>query len=242
MQFTASTAYYHSFPASAEWNHTESASSTSSGSAFSTQFQQGSSSPTNLDTNPNASMDHAGNNVNFSHRHQAVPHLDTQIPHPAAWSVQQSAASSGSQQYLAETDDDPFDVSDEDVQMEEYIGPTQWEDDFVDHHLKNNDLGIVVALQASQDNQGQQIRSFTSFIDRPDMLATYVPSPQSSPLSDSMTARIFCHFINVTAPCISMFERHPANPSLIFQGQPVPPSLQHIWTCKSRPRRVWLNS
>lgn len=99
-------------------------------------------------------------------------------------------------------------------------------------HLKNNDLGIVAALQARQERKNLDVRSFTSLLDRPNMLDTHVPSPQSSPLNDSMTARIFCHFINVTAPAISLNERHPPNPSLIFQGHPCPKSQQHIWACK----------
>ncbi|KAL3418253.1 C6 finger domain-containing protein [Phlyctema vagabunda] len=97
-------------------------------------------------------------------------------------------------------------------------------------NLEKNDLGIVVALQARQDAQEVAIRSYTSFIDRANMLATYRPSARSSPLDDAMTARIFCHFIHVTGPSLSMFERHPANPSLIFQGRPVPKSQQHIWS------------
>ncbi len=133
-----------------------------------------------------------------------------------------------------EDENDPFDVSDEDGDMDMGGFDDFAQDDPQDTHLRNNDLGIVVAVQAGQDKHGLNIRSFVSFIDRPDMLATYTPSSQSTPLRDQMTARIFCHFVNVTGPCISMFERHPANPSLIFQGTPVPKSQQHIWACKLR--------
>jgi hypothetical protein len=73
-------------------------------------------------------------------------------------------------------------------------------------------------------------------INVPNMLSTYVPSSQASPLRDTTTARIFSHFINVVGPSISMFERHPANPSILFQGQPVHESQQHLWTCKYEPR------
>lgn len=125
--------------------------------------------------------------------------------------------------------DDPFDVSDEDDydMTDDHFGVLH--DDPNDTHLKRNDLGIVVAVQAGQDRQGLNLRSFVSFIDRPDMLATYTPSSQSTPLRDQMTARIFCHFVNVTGPCMSMFERHPSNPALMFQGTPVPKHQQHIW-------------
>ncbi len=139
----------------------------------------------------------------------------------------------GEQQISPDEAEDPFDVSDEEDMMGE-DEDEPWEEEIQDDHLKNNDLGIVVALQASQDNQAVSLRSFTSFIDRPNMLATYVPSTQTTPMRDRMTARIFCHFVNVTGPSMSMFERHPANPSLIFQGAPVPRSQQHIWACKAR--------
>ncbi|KAK0118200.1 hypothetical protein ONS95_012504 [Cadophora gregata] len=148
-------------------------------------------------------------------------------PPPAPnWSLGQPVP-----QDCPEVDDvnDPFDVSeDDDYDMtDEHFGVLH--DDPNDTHLKRNDLGIVVAVQAGQDKQGLNLRSFVSFIDRPDMLANYTPSSQSTPLRDPMTARIFCHFVNVTGPCMSMFERHPSNPGLMFQGTPVPKSQQHIW-------------
>jgi len=136
---------------------------------------------------------------------------------------------------MIEDEDDPFDVSDDDDDVtmgQEGESSGAQREHIQDDHLKNNDLGIVVALQARQDHQDLSLRSFTSFIEAPDMLATYIPSPQSTPLKDSTTARIFCHFVNVTGPCISLFERHPANPSLMFQGVPVPKSQQNIWACK----------
>jgi hypothetical protein len=111
------------------------------------------------------------------------------------------------------------------------------------NHLKNNDLGIFVALQATQGQQAQSLRTYHSFIDcyAPDMLTTYQPSAGSSPLNDSVTARIFYHFINVIAPSISIYERSPANPSLLFQGRPVHNSQQHIWTCEFSSRTLCLH-
>jgi len=151
-------------------------------------------------------------------------------PPPAGQRDSEKLKSISNQHYPDEDEDDPFDVSDEDADMEEYDDYDDWQG--LDSHLRNNDLGIAVAVQAGQGNRDLSFRSITSFIDRPNMLATYAPSSRSSPLNDRMTARIFCHFINVTGPTISLFERHPANPSLVFQGNPVPKSQQHIWTCK----------
>lgn len=155
------------------------------------------------------------------------------FPQATDWKVEDKEAVAGGQFQAEDDEEDPYDVSDDDVAMEEYeYDDGAWQGQLQENHLKNNDLGIVVALQARQERHDLGPRSITSFIDRPNMLATYTPSPQSSPLSDSMTARLFCHFINVIGLSMSMFERQPANPSLIFQGQPVPISQQHIWTCK----------
>jgi hypothetical protein len=126
-------------------------------------------------------------------------------------------------------------ILDEDVDAEEQdCDPEAAFTEYGQDHLRNNDLGIFVAFQATQGQQDRNIRTYHSFIDcyAPDMLTAYQPSAQSSPLTDSTTARIFYHFINVIAPSISMYERHPANPSLLFQGRPVHISQQHIWACK----------
>ncbi|KAK2630455.1 hypothetical protein QTJ16_001275 [Diplocarpon rosae] len=127
-----------------------------------------------------------------------------------------------------EHSDDPFDLADKYEDMEMDMSDNN--DLAHDEPLMNNDLGIVVAVQARRDRQRLNFGSFVSSIDRADILATYTPTLHSTPLRDKMTAKIFCHFVTVTAPCMSMFERHPANPSLIFEGTPVPKSQQHIWT------------
>jgi hypothetical protein len=158
---------------------------------------------------------------NFNPTDTTGPHTSTPVYSQVAYD------------YMDEDDDDPWDVSDDDTPIsgyDGYAGPEGYQDS----HLRDNDLGIQVveALESGRSFQDAHPRSIIDFIDRPNILATYVPSPQSTPLSDPVTARIFCHFVNVTAPCMSMFERHPANPSLIFQGRPIPASQQHIWTCK----------
>ncbi|EPE31307.1 Zn2/Cys6 DNA-binding protein [Glarea lozoyensis ATCC 20868] len=131
---------------------------------------------------------------------------------------------------MEDDDEDPWDVSDDDTSVTGY--DEYGREEHHNRHLRDNDLGaqVVFALKSGQSFQDVHPRSIMDFIDRPNMLATYVPSFQATPLSDPITARIFCHFVNVTGPCMSMFERHPANPSLIFQGRPIPASQQHIWT------------
>ncbi|KAF8420695.1 hypothetical protein EV426DRAFT_634024 [Tirmania nivea] len=61
----------------------------------------------------------------------------------------------------------------------------------------------------------------------PRTLSTYYPSKTSSPLTDPVTARIFCHFIYVLGPSISIFERHAPNPALSFT--PVSQAPKNVW-------------
>jgi len=51
-------------------------------------------------------------------------------------------------------------------------------------------------------------------------------------LNDPHTAAIFWYFVNMTGPSMSLYERHPFDPSPMFQGAPVPKARRHIWTCK----------
>ncbi|KAI0888823.1 uncharacterized protein GGS22DRAFT_152449 [Annulohypoxylon maeteangense] len=49
-------------------------------------------------------------------------------------------------------------------------------------------------------------------------------------LNDKQIAAVFWHFINVTGPSISLYERHPFDPTPLFQGTSIPKARQHIWT------------
>ncbi|MCJ1398768.1 hypothetical protein MMC11_001969 [Xylographa trunciseda] len=116
-------------------------------------------------------------------------------------------------------DDDLFDVEsdDEGVAIISRIASTP-----------QNDVGLMLALAASQDDR--VLRSYTTFLDVPNVLSAYQPTFTASPLMDSTTARVFCHFITATGPSLSIFERHPTNPSVMFTGAPVPTSQQSLWT------------
>ncbi|KAF7163140.1 hypothetical protein CNMCM5623_008210 [Aspergillus felis] len=89
-----------------------------------------------------------------------------------------------------------------------------------------NQLSLIVA-SANQDER--QLRSFTTYLNEPNMLASYRPTLGSSPLNNPKTARIFVHFIHSTGPSLSIFERHPAD-SAHTLGSPVPAAQQGLWT------------
>ncbi|KAL4939515.1 hypothetical protein BDV06DRAFT_224941 [Aspergillus oleicola] len=86
-----------------------------------------------------------------------------------------------------------------------------------------NQLGMVMA-SASRD-----VRSFTTYLNEPNMLASYVPTFGSSPFNNPKSARIFLHFIHATGPALSIFERHGTDRSTTL-GAPVPMAQQGLWT------------
>jgi hypothetical protein len=231
-QFPAALPFYQSYPTTSTWEPAVTLASASQ--SFPAQVHIEAGFKTKFDGLPASTGRPSRDHASYSQSWQAKQlYVHNYPPGATEGSPSQPSPPKVTPPAIVEDEDDPFDVSDdEDIAMEEEESSGAWQEDIQDGHLRNNDLGILVALQARQDNQDLSLRSFTSFIDRPDMLATYVPSSQSTPLRDPMTARIFCHFVNVTGPCMSLFERHPANPSLMFQGAPVPKSQQNIWACE----------
>jgi hypothetical protein len=89
----------------------------------------------------------------------------------------------------------------------------------------NNQLSLIMS-SVTQDSL--MVRSYTTFLNEPNILADYRPSMGSSPLNNPRTARIWLHFIHATGPSWSLWERHPTNSSLLFDS-PVPPSHQGLW-------------
>ena len=122
-------------------------------------------------------------------------------------------------------DDDYYDVeSDEEMGM---MGPDETVET-IDARAPNDDITLMLALSKSKDDQA--MRSYHQYLHRPDILTNYTPRFAASPLMDATTARIFCHFITVTGPGLSIYERHPVNPSIIFTGAQVPKSQRSLWT------------
>ncbi|KAJ5112578.1 hypothetical protein N7532_000623 [Penicillium argentinense] len=115
--------------------------------------------------------------------------------------------------YVEDESEDFFDVESDD----DMIDQTQTEG--------FNQLSLIMASA----NHDSQLRSFTSHLNEPNILANYRPSLGSSPLNNPKTARIFAHFIHSTGPSLSIFERHPTDSSIVL-GVQVPPAQQGLWT------------
>ncbi|KAL8698131.1 MAG: hypothetical protein Q9201_006739 [Fulgogasparrea decipioides] len=90
------------------------------------------------------------------------------------------------------------------------------------------DLGLILAPTANAN--GREFRSLTNFLNEPNILSTYRPSYSASPLMDPQTARVFCHFVTATAPTLSLHNRHPVDPSVMFKGHPVPAFQRSLFT------------
>lgn len=95
--------------------------------------------------------------------------------------------------------------------------------------IELNDLGLIVSqrLNDRYESFGMQPRTFGLHAD--DILAIYEPSPGNSPLNNKQTASVFWHFVNITGPSISLYERHPLDRVTYYQGQDST-AKQHIWT------------
>lgn len=116
-------------------------------------------------------------------------------------------------------DDDYFDVDSEEDEVDPDIPMTG---------TPPSDLGLMLALSANRNDKN--FRSLTNFLNEPNILATYRPAYSASPLMDSQTARVFCHFVTATAPTLSLHNRHPVNPSVMFTGAPVPSYQRSLFT------------
>ena len=102
-------------------------------------------------------------------------------------------------------------------------------DDEMDNQSRAEGFNQLSLIMASANRDEQQLRSFTTYLNEPNILASYRPSYGSSPLNNPKTARIFAHFIHSTGPSLSIFERHPTDSSIVL-GAAVPSTRQGLWT------------
>lgn len=77
--------------------------------------------------------------------------------------------------------------------------------------------------------QELQTRRYDTFLYN-GMLDHYRVEEHANPLRNPATARVFAHFISVTGPSLSIFERHPRNTSVLFTEGHIPFSQQGLWT------------
>ncbi|KAF3906379.1 hypothetical protein ABW20_dc0104542 [Dactylellina cionopaga] len=107
------------------------------------------------------------------------------------------------------------------------------DDDFDDPEPMDLDVvqraKIATAITPYTQNNESTRLTFRSFLPEAGTLIRYSPTAGASPLSNPTTARIFCHWVYVVAPSLSIFERHPANPHQAFTPGTKLNGPQNLW-------------
>ncbi|PVH94263.1 hypothetical protein DM02DRAFT_661196 [Periconia macrospinosa] len=133
--------------------------------------------------------------------------------HPSPTQVLDEAA-------VQEVDDDYYDVqSDEDM--------VDIPDVDEDAAILSRDFSLIRKIHF-ENTDAIAVRRYDSFI-YDGILTHYKAEQVANPLKNPQTARVFAHFIHVTGPSLSIYERHPRNPSSIFEGTTAP-AQQSLWT------------
>lgn len=134
--------------------------------------------------------------------------------------------------YDQESEDDLLEEEEEEEDFEYRVG-TQ-EDGLI--AMDTQDMGVTqqqitkVLEPFSRDLDERTRIAFTSFLPDMGVMATYTPSLSSSPLMNPVTAKIFCHFVYVLGPSMSLFERFPPNPHIAFTPGAGLHGPQNVWS------------
>lgn len=118
-------------------------------------------------------------------------------------------------------DDDYWDVHSDEEMVDIDTGNDE------DALLASNDFNNIRRIHLENFNE-LGIRRYDAFL-YDGLLTQYRPEYAASPLRNPKTARVFAHYIHVTGPTLSIYERNPRNSTLIFEGA-TPPAQQDIWT------------
>jgi hypothetical protein len=118
-------------------------------------------------------------------------------------------------------DDDYYDVqSDEEM-------PDRDDEKEEDMVVLSQDYSLIRRIHFENTSE-LTVRRYDAFI-YDGFLTHYKAENVANPLKNPKTARVFAHFIHITGPSLSIYERNPRNPNPIFD-RTTPPGLQSLWT------------
>lgn len=153
--------------------------------------------------------------------------VNHEIPDVYQHAHQQFDDTANPTQFLAQAavetqDDDYYDVEpDEEMETETSLLPS------IDRQRQQT---LHTILQMNNISiQDLHTRRYDTFI-YDGILTHYRAEEVASPLRNPATARVFAHFISVTGPSLSIYERHPLNTSVLFTPGEIPFSQQGLWT------------
>jgi hypothetical protein len=134
---------------------------------------------------------------------------------------------------LQEPYDPPIDV--EMGSGDEYLGDSEDEEEAAIERRGENQYSAYVRGPIVEPREASEavMRTFSAYAEGK-ALTTYQPTVSNSPLNDPKTLAIFRHFVFVTGPSMSLYERHPFDHSKIHPAETAQAGQgsQNIWTCE----------
>ncbi|KAH6659703.1 hypothetical protein BKA67DRAFT_25187 [Truncatella angustata] len=122
---------------------------------------------------------------------------------------------------------DGIDEEEEEYSYDEEMGESDNDDMMIQEG--QSQLNMIVSQRLNDRFDSFDIQPRTFALHAGHTMTTYESSPANSPLNDKQIADVFWHFVNVTGPVISLYERHPSDGMAYLQGPQVK-ERQHIWT------------
>lgn len=145
----------------------------------------------------------------------------------------QSRSSSTSEVHHNIAHRNDFDTTMDDLGEEEYEEDDEDDAEMVEIHEELAPRAAISRiLEAHSRNvtgQGGTI-TYTTYLPDSQTLRAYFPSYSASPLMNPTTAKIFCHFVFVLGPSLSIFERTSPNPGVAFTPGAGLHGPQNVWT------------
>jgi hypothetical protein len=92
---------------------------------------------------------------------------------------------------------------------------------------------VMKQFNGTWDTNGTRVRTFSTFA-QSNILSDYTASARITELMDPVMLQIFMHFIQVTGPSMSLYERHPFDHTGENSFDPTPKGANNLWSCKSR--------
>lgn len=155
-------------------------------------------------------------------RQRGVPYPSDSQPDPLAMKREGMQMKVTVHDYDIEYDD--FEMPEDDASMGESDDDTQ---------DPRQVLGPVMKqFNGTWDTNGTRVRTFSTFA-QSNILSDYTASARITELKDPVMLQIFMHFIQVTGPSMSLYERHPFDHTGENSFDPTPKGANNLWSCKS---------
>ncbi|KAF4965747.1 hypothetical protein FSARC_6477 [Fusarium sarcochroum] len=90
---------------------------------------------------------------------------------------------------------------------------------------------VMKQFNGTWDSNGTRVRTFSTFA-QCNILSDYTATARITELKDPVMLQIFMHFIQVTGPSMSLYERHPFDHTGENSFDPTPKGANNLWSFK----------